>query len=241
MDQEILDKIKTESLARNPEESCGLILNDSLFFACKNCHDNKLEHFKININEYLKASKLGKITHLFHSHPTEKKEFSILDKTISEEFNLNLILYHLPDDSFLYYTPNGFKNPYVGRKFKWGKYDCFSIVKMYYKEELKIDLDEEVKERGRDFFKRNSGLFSNNEYLTIAERNNLEVLSKNTRLLKNDIILFKNPGNTDYHFGIYVDDNSYLHVPDNSISQVSLLTEERKNDIHSIIRKKETL
>lgn len=238
MIKRIEDFIKEDSLARFPEESCGLIIDNTKTFRCNNSHEgNKKEHFKIDNREYLAASKTGKITGIYHSHTSFKKEFSILDKTISEEFKLKLVLYHCPDDSFLYYEPNGFNNPYVGKKFKWGKSDCFSLIKNYYRGELGIDLDEEVKDRDKDFFRNNLDIFNKYKYVDIAKRNGLTVYGNKEKLLKNDIILFRNKTSGTFHFAIYIDDNSILHLPDHGVSRISLLTQEKSEDIFSIIRK----
>lgn len=240
MNSEILNTIVKDSETHFPEESCGLVIDDSIVYPCINCHTkDRKEHFKISNSDYLKASKIGKkITHVYHSHTSWKKEFSILDKMISEEFNIKLILYHCPDKSFLFYDPTGYQNPYIGKRFRWGINDCFSLVKLYYKNELGIDLNEEITKRDKDFFIKNQDFFTKEIYKSVASNNNLIVLNKNTELKNHDIIIFQDLNNNTFHFAVYIDDNTILHVPRHEVSQISLLTEERVSSIFSIVRRK---
>ena len=90
-----------------PNECCGIIYESNKDFFSKRCVTdavNKKNNFRINANDYLEVSNLGKITAYYHSHPNDKVGiFSDADKKVSKAHGLPLIMYCVKNNKFLEY------------------------------------------------------------------------------------------------------------------------------------------
>ena len=91
-----------------PNECCGIIYESDNLYRSKRCVNNagnKKNNFRINANDYLEISSLGKITAYYHSHPEDKVGiFSDADKKVSKAHGLPLIMYCVKNNKFLEYV-----------------------------------------------------------------------------------------------------------------------------------------
>jgi len=102
-------KIREHSLKESPNECCGLILSkDSSFLIheCENDAVDKLENFKINAEDYLKATLSGDIVGYYHSHTNDNTNFTPLDKAVSDSNDLPLVMYHVKNNKFFIHRKN---------------------------------------------------------------------------------------------------------------------------------------
>lgn len=89
----------------------------------------------------------------------------------------------------------------LGKKFKSGEQDCYTLGQEYFKEEFGIILPD---------FSRDLRSFLNNNNLFI---NNFKSLGfyKVSNIKKHDVILFQIVANIPDHIGIYIGDQYFIH------------------------------
>lgn len=191
--------------ANNPkEEICGLIVNSDAF-SCKNVSIDPAQNFVLSPLDYLKASKAGKIQAIFHSHIGPKEEASLIDKDSAAKHNLPIITYNLPNDCFDEFSQN-MGISHVGKDFKLGKSDCFTLFLDYYKEELGIELP---KVTDLSHYSNNSVFFGKAEFFGFKE--------VQTRR-QHDVLLSRKNGRN--HLLMYLGHNKVLHQPINAKSLI---------------------
>jgi len=137
-------KIQNHCLENPAIESCGLIIetpNGIIAEPCKNISNFPKHHFLISSEEQREKEYKGKLLGFYHSH-VDESDFSYLDKSVSEKTNLECFLYQIPTGKLLSYKPNGWRAPYLGRPFVPGIFDCYQLVKDYYKTELNVELPD---------------------------------------------------------------------------------------------------
>lgn len=218
--QKIKKQIKEISLKTN-NEICGFIVQD-MVFPCKNQSPNPNHHFAISPLDYLRASYLGKIEIIYHSH-TKNPEFSEFDKINLCNQKLRGLMYCKEKDCFKVFLPESYNNKYVGRVFEIGVSDCLSLVADYYKEELKIILPKIKRKEG--WYKQNKNIVKEN---TPANFKQIPF----EKAQKNDLLVFDMLNNDlPCHFGIYLGDDVILHQPREKLSTIELLTDPMKKRI----------
>lgn len=225
LSREIKSFIKTHAEETFPEECCGLIVRESdekvSPIKCRNDSPDRLKFFRISPVDYLKAHRKGKVVASYHSHGGEGEDrFSEFDKQSSINLNLNYILYSVAKDCFLEYDPRIQHNEYVGKVFFWGKNDCFSLVRSFYKQEFGITIPDPLPERAKDEnirFLNSYGKLIEDGY----EENGWEKVFSFEEIKKYDLLCFdyKKTGTTS-HLAIYLDNNLILHHPCESYSCV---------------------
>lgn len=217
-----ISKIK-ELAYQNPNiESCGLIIqNKSIIsiYPSTNISIEKDKFFTINPKDYLRASLLGNIIGIYHTHTKNGSfNFSETDIINAKNHNLIYILYCIKNNSFKVYDGNQesiYKN-YLNIEFEIGKNDCYELVKKYYKNELNIDLP---------YLNRTENWYEHNEERFINEFNTQfnKYLIETKELQKNAIILFKYRNKKyPHHLGIYLDNNEFLHHPYHKFSTIDI-------------------
>ena len=176
--QDIKQKIKTIALKTN-NEICGFIIKNQIF-PCKNQSPNPNYHFSISPLDYLRASYLGKLEIIYHSH-TKNPEFSEFDKINLYNQKLRGLIYCKEKDCFKVFLPESYNNKYVGRVFEIGVSDCLSLVAGYYKEELGITLPNIKRKEG--LYKQNKNIVKEN-----TPANFKQISFENAG--KNDLLVF---------------------------------------------------
>ena len=215
--KEIKQKIKDFSL-KTDKEICGFLVRDQIF-PCKNQSENPSHHFSISPLDYLRASYLGKIEIIYHSH-TKNPEFSEFDKINLYNQKLRGLMYCKEKDCFRVFLPESYNNKYVGRSFEIGVSDCLSLVAGYYKEELGIILPEIKRKKG--WYKENKNIVKENT------PSNFKKISFEAAQ-KNDLLVFDMLNNDlPCHFGIYLGNDIILHQPREKLSTIEILTDAMK-------------
>jgi proteasome lid subunit RPN8/RPN11 len=239
----IENQIKRLSLEKASEECCGLLIYDPLakntnIYPCENKSADKKNYFVISPTDYLKASRKGKIMAFYHSHPKGKlSSFSELDRQQAEAHKIISILYDVARDKFSQYEPNGYDSPYMGRAFKIGEQDCFTLAKDYYENELGItfgdfqrdenwsrDIESIVKKKMKDVgasplesFKKNVDFLIKNEDFVKVHEKNPDLSDLNVH----DALIFNYEGDTGIsHFGVYLGGGNVLHQPSRACSRI---------------------
>lgn len=142
--------LKAELIAysheQSPKEACGFIANGR-FVPCDNIHSSPLDHFAIKAEDYARADSLT-IEAIFHSHAEFNSSFSPHDIASCKATNLPWVMYCLGGNSWHEMDPTG-NAPYLERPWIYGMYDCYGLVRDYFRNEFGIMLADY--ERGEEF------------------------------------------------------------------------------------------
>ena len=192
-----------------PEEVCGLlaiIKGKETFWPCKNLAEGKHEFFILDPDDWAECEDTGEIIGVIHSHPVGAAIASEADKASCEHIGFPYYIYSINQDHWLCIEPTGWKAPtLIGRKFIWGKYDCWSIVTDWFKETKDINIKYwERPKRIKDFI-------NNPEFEFALPKLNFVRQSNNKNIQVGDVLLFQSvTGNLD-HVAVYIGDNMILN------------------------------
>jgi proteasome lid subunit RPN8/RPN11 len=220
IDKKIKNFIKNHSLKDNPKESCGFIVQDNQIFKCIPCENvsqDPIQNFKISSRDYLNIkNKYKKIFYIYHSHTNSNENFSPADISCSESLCLPIIMYNLNANIFKIHEPLNINKNYIGRHFEIGKYDCYTLIKDFLKNELNIDISAII--TSYSDFVQAQNVFNQNLSLNFLEKKGFKMLENKESLEKNDILILQN--NLGKHFALYLGDDKILHQPMLSFSKI---------------------
>ncbi len=246
--EEIKSSIKQHAIKDYPNECCGLLYleNNSLkILNANNSAIDKINEFLINPKDYLKASRLGKIVGIYHSHCVQDNSFSELDKQISHRLNLKNIVYIYKQNKFEEYCPENYFSKYTDKKFKINESDCLSIIEEYYNEEFGLNIfhyerNENWDKNYKEFIDSKLSCFTNNKnFDEFINKENFIKIDRIEDAKKHDLIIFKYLDNYPSHFGIYLGNDYILHQPRNRDSLIEKLSAPEKRRIYCFARHKE--
>ena len=120
-----------------PNEACGLFVDvqgELMFVPCQNIHSSPKTDFAISASEYAHASANCEVVAIFHSHTDAsvyngKLAFSEFDKVACEASNLPWVLMVLPQGNLEITHPSGYCPPLLGREFRYGILDCYTLIR----------------------------------------------------------------------------------------------------------------
>ena len=145
--------------AEFPKESCGIIVAGR-YVPCFNFATDPLKDFEISPEAYLRCVKMGKIEAIVHSHPGGQIFPSALDMEKQITTGVPWIILPLNEDHVL--EPVAFgdelpRAPLLNRPFVWGVFDCYSLIRDYYKLTYNIELpnvprEDEWWNKGEDLY-----------------------------------------------------------------------------------------
>jgi proteasome lid subunit RPN8/RPN11 len=194
-----------------PRESCGLVVvqnGQTVYWPCRNIAENsKAEHFHIHPVDYSAAEDAGSIVAIVHSHPDTPPIPSQADLVGCEESGLPWIIVNPRTGKHTRTEQTGFKAPLVGREFRWGLMDCFSLIRDYYLQELGIVIPNY--HRDPNFWRKGQDL-----YLAHCEEGGFRRITPNdgwTNLKKHDVIVMCIGGRIPNHGAVYLGDQTILH------------------------------
>lgn len=205
------EQIKTHALETPSLEVCGFVYEGNSAKAVPNISETPKDAFVIDPREYLEAKRTGKLIGYYHSHPTTGSKPSEADKAISERMQLPLYIYSIPEDVLTIYVPNGYEVPLLGRAFVLGIHDCAGLVVDYFKQKLKIN----IQDFSRDIAAVEKGF---KDLIPFAKANGFILVDKPK---EHDIIAMK-LGRPTYcnHVGVMLSNGSMMHQVISRTSQV---------------------
>ena len=200
----IEEQIKKYFFEKYPEEGCGVLLNKKgvlQWIPCDNVAFDKLNSFKISGKDFVRLSLSGDIEAIVHSHPDESCEPSGSDISTSEHLKLPYHIYSIPEGKKYVYTPTTKVSTLLGRSYKFGEQDCWTLVRDYYLQTFNyklpmIEFEEDFYETGLDYFANSIGPWGGEEVSTPK---------------KGDIIFFKILNEIENHCGVYIGEGKYIH------------------------------
>jgi proteasome lid subunit RPN8/RPN11 len=209
-----------EEAEKNPNiEICGFIyttLHKAILFPCSNMSLNPESEFVISSEDFLTCSNLGKIRGIYHSHPKGTANFSDADIEMSEEICLPIYVYSLIEKKMNEYIPKSYSLPYEGRSYVWGFDDCYEMVRIYYRQELGINISDYDRDESYSYNEDNliEDNFWKEGFVKSPDMNFLK---------KHDIILCRGSIDRVKHFGIFLGNSRVLHHGLGKLSTVSFL------------------
>lgn len=203
--QLLKNELRSYAHSRPDEEVCGIIAGGK-FFPCSNIHSSPSENFGISAKDYAKAEKLG-IEAIFHSHTEFNNKFSSHDIASCKTINLPWVMYCIGTNSWHEMDPTG-NAPYLERPWIYGLYDCYGLVRDYFKREYNIALGDY--ERGEEFEWKSS------EWRMFEKNFAAQGFAEVDKPRQGDVLLMQLQADFPNHVGI-------IHDPDRNIFYQHLL------------------
>lgn len=198
-----------------PRESCGVVRDDK-YCPQINVHENPEKGFRMDREVWTYGVYPGesKLQAVIHSHPNGPECPSMQDMVsqISSAIPWGIIsTFRTVDEKIRGTDPFWFGNgvlapPLLGRKFRHGVTDCYSLIRDWYKLNRDVTLDEiprawEWWENGR------------NLYMDGFARAGFEEVLVHNRPLVGDIALICIGSKIVNHAGVYVGEGRVMHHP----------------------------
>ena len=126
-----------------PKESCGLLAvinGKETFWPCKNLAEEPEEYFIIAPDDWADCEDQGELMGIVHSHTQGSAFPSEADKASCEYLGLPFYIYSIEQKNWHSFKPDGYKSGLLGRRWIWGKHDCWSLITDYFFEKKQIKL-----------------------------------------------------------------------------------------------------
>lgn len=219
----LIDAMREEAARAYPEEACGLIVaigKKARFIACKNSAAEPTKTFRIAAKDFARASDLGEVLAVWHSHPDgtcTPSEFDV-QSCNAHELPWFISAVEKQGEKFIHTGPQkvepaGAQLPYTERPYVFGVTDCFSLTADYYQREFGITLhpflecrEEEWWLKGRDHFGEN---FSAQGFVPVTDDSWQD----------GDLLFFAINSDVPNHVAIYVTGDIILHHMINRLSR----------------------
>ena len=203
------ESFKKYAKKQKPDEACGLlaiIKGKETFWPCKNLAEVKFEFFILDTDDWEECEDTGEVIGVIHSHPKGPANPSDTDKAACEHLGFPYYIYSIEHDHWEKLEPTGWKaSSLIGRKFIWGKYDCWSIVSDWYEDTKKIKLMKWKRP------KRIKNFLDNPEFEKALPLGGFVKQESTEKIEIGDVLLFQSvTGNLD-HVAVYLGDNMILN------------------------------
>jgi proteasome lid subunit RPN8/RPN11 len=206
----ISEKLQTEILthvkAEYPKEACGLIViikGKERYIPCTNLAENVYDDFILDPKDYYKASKMGDVINVIHSHPNGTATPSILDQSACDAMGKNWWIVSYPEIEWRELTSAGKKPDLIGRNFAYGILDCYTLLQDYFKINCNLILRDY--EHEWEFWEKGQHLYTEN----FEKEGFIRVTDGSLKL--HDIVLMNIRSNITNHAGIYLGNEKILH------------------------------
>tara|TARA_Y100000114_G_C11707046_1_gene301507 strand:- start:85 stop:792 length:708 start_codon:yes stop_codon:yes gene_type:complete len=207
---------KKYAIEQAPNEACGLLAiieGKEIFWPCNNLAESKHEFFMIDPNDWAECEDTGEIIGVIHSHPEGQVTASEADKASCEYIGFPYYIYSIKQDYWICVKPTDWKAPsLIGRKFIWGKYDCWSLVTDWFKENKNIDIPYWQRPKTIKDFSENP------EFEYALPKLNFKKQQTTNDLKVGDVLLFSGSNNKLSHVAVYIGDMMILNHSLRSLS-----------------------
>jgi proteasome lid subunit RPN8/RPN11 len=193
-------------------ECCGFVLSSGQILAAQNTASlrdlDPATHFVLDPLTTRQASREGYAA-IYHSHTNGNGNFSESDGAQCKKTNVPWILYDVQHNSWTLIDPSG-EADYLGRRFCWGVYDCYSLVRDFYRREFDIiweDFDRPEFYDGNCYFwqKSDFDMFSDH-----AAAQGMRQIPTGATLKRGDVLLMAMHGGNVNHIGVIYDEEKGL-------------------------------
>ena len=148
---ELVKAMQAEAEHCYPNEGCGFVVGvgkKAIFMPAENVAETPNDQFVIDWRSYAAAEDAGEVLAVWHSHPSGDATASNLDRAGCEISELPWLISPIRSEEGRFVhgeinciQPDGFEMPYIGRPYVFGTFDCYSLLRDYYRREFGIQLD----------------------------------------------------------------------------------------------------
>ena len=127
---------------------------------------------------------------------------------------------------------------YLQIKHTYGKINCLTLIELIYKEKLKIDMSETWQRAGRHDGTSQVDKKWFLKYTIESVKKELQhwIYVSITDIKEYDIVIFVSKKMRPLHFGMYIGDNKYIHLPENSNCHISELNLKERELLFGVYR-----
>lgn len=189
-----------------PAESCGLLVRAGgcrpMFRACRNIAEEG--SFQIDAEDLAAVEDAGyEVLAVVHSHPDQDDPVpSPADLECCDAGDLPWHIVGMPSRRWVTVTPAGLLPPLVGREFVYGRSDCYSIVRDWYRLERRVWLADVPRTSDTE---PDGGSI----YLPRLASHGWRVVAGEPRT--GDVLLMRMGAREPNHAALYLGDNLILH------------------------------
>ncbi|MDX7989152.1 peptidase P60 [Xenorhabdus sp. 12] len=201
----IVSAITDHAQAEYPNECCGLVIQNSRkqqYVPCRNTAPSPTEQFSLHPEDYANAEDTGTIVAIVHSHPDATTQPSQLDIAQCDLSQLPWVIVSWPEGDIRTLMPSEGIKPLLGRPFVHGIWDCYSIVRDWYRLEREIELPN---------FTRSDGWWNRGENLYLNNFDKAGFIECSDELQVGDVIIMQVQANEPNHAGVYIGEGVMLH------------------------------
>lgn len=223
MDKRLQARVMRHALAEYPREACGLVVRVNgrrRYVRCRNLARDPSEHFRIDPEDYAAAEDLGEVVAVVHSHPDAPARPSPADRLGCESSGLPWVILSVRAEDgppaaveWAELQPSGWRAPLIGRGFVHGVFDCYALVRDYYRRELGIELPDYEREdewwnKGQDLY---AELYAAAGFVPVATPR------------EGDLIVMQHLAPVMNHGGVYLESGRLASEPDHYPAPGSIL------------------
>lgn len=200
-------EIAALSREAEPREACGLIVQverQQVVRGAENVSPTPDLSFVIPAETWREAEALGEVVAIWHSHPIGPPRLSPMDRAAMGKLGKPWVLYDGSSGEVYTYHPGPpGDQPLIGRPWRWGTLDCFSLARDYYRLTFGIDFPDFTRPAkwppAEPDFLLNSAMVLG--FYEVAP----------TALAVHDVLLIRVMAEQPNHIGIYTGENTFLH------------------------------
>nr|WP_099108313.1 C40 family peptidase [Xenorhabdus sp. KJ12.1] len=201
----IISSILEHAKADYPNECCGLVIQNSRkqqYIPCRNTASVPTEQFSLHPEDYAAAEDAGTIVAIAHSHPDATTQPSQLDIAQCDLSQLPWVIVSWPEGDIRTLMPSEGIKPLLKRPFVHGIWDCYAIVRDWYRLERNIELPD---------FPRTDGWWNRGENLYMQHYASAGFIECSGELQTGDVIIMQVQAREPNHAGVYLGDGLMLH------------------------------
>lgn len=205
MRKHIISAIMAHAEDTYPAECCGLVVQvgkRQQYHLCRNTAPEPSEQFSMHPEDYAAAEDAGEIVAIVHSHPDATTQPSQLDIAQCDLSQLPWIIASWPEGDIRTVMPTEGIKPLLGRPFVHGIWDCYAIVRDWYRLERDIEIPN---------FDRSDGWWNRGENLYMKHYAEAGFIPAVGDLLVGDVIIMQVRADEPNHAGVYLGDGVMLH------------------------------
>ncbi|WP_340619614.1 C40 family peptidase [Xenorhabdus siamensis] len=201
----ITQSILNHAKAEYPNECCGLVIQNGRkqqYIPCRNTAPSPTEQFSIHPADYANAEETGTVVAIVHSHPDATTQPSQLDIAQCDLSQIPWVIVSWPEGDMRTIMPTEGVKPLLGRPFVHGIWDCYAIVRDWYKLEWMLELPD---------FERADGWWSRGENLYMKQYAVAGFVACRGELQTGDVLIMQVQASEPNHAGVYLGDGLMLH------------------------------